>query len=632
LARGLAYLTVLWMLGWFCPAQACAAAKLGDVTDGSRAVSVHKIPLLTEAEEDDGQGEQIYADDEPLLPFSTKQTCGACHSYDVIKTGWHFNSTDSNMPAGRAGHPWIVAEPGEVTQIPLSYRRWAGTFDPNQLGISPAAFVRLFGRQMPGGGPGEMVDKSDNPDEVLRAYVTGSLEINCLACHDAHYGYNQADFATQVRRGNLRWAATAASEFGSVTGSTKKLSNMYDFRAPELPADATVRPPVVTYRKSTFDEKSNVTFDIKREVPNERCYFCHSQIDITGGHPEKWQDDEDMHLSAGLKCVDCHRNGLDHNITRGYECEWKTSDNPLAARASCEGCHLGDGSDSPTGGRFAAPVPRHAGIPPIHFEKLSCTACHSGPWPGKSAIRVKTALAHAMGTLGSNKSADMLPHIIYPVFAKGADGKIGPYKLIWPAYWGRMKGGKIEPVKLDIVKSITGSVLAAGDVPRSGDWPKLTDEQLTKCLSLLSAKAPDDVKSVYVAGGRVYMLDENGKLTSSENASAGPYMWAVAHNVRPAAQSLGVRRCEDCHSTDSPFFFGQVPVDTPVVSAAGVVKQMIDFQGLNRRYMWFFAFSFVFRPWLKVVVLLSALVILGVLVLYALRALGFVARVFVGKD
>ncbi len=629
----MSYLTVVWlcMPFFFGLPGAFADEKLGDVSDGGRSVSVHVMPLLTEGESD-GEGEQIYADDEPLLPFSTRQTCGECHSYATIRRGWHFNDVEPNVAAGRAGHPWILSEPGAATQIALSYRRWPGTFAPKRLGMTPAAFVRFFGRQMPGGGPGEMVERSDEPEEVLRGYVTGPLEINCLACHDAHYGYDQSEFAVQIARQNFRWAATAASEFASVTGSTAKVPNMFDFRISEVFDDPKIRPPTVTYRKSAFDEKSNVVFDIEREVPNQRCYFCHSSIDAVDEQPEKWQVDEDIHISAGLKCVDCHRNGLDHNITRGYECEWQTSDNPLAARSSCEGCHLGDGSAAPVAGRFAAPVPEHPGIPPVHFEKLTCTACHSGPWPGQIAIRTKTAMAHAMGTLGSNKSVDMLPHIVYPVFAKNTEGKIGPYKLIWPAYWGRMKGDNVEPVKLDIVKSIAVSVFAAGDIPRSGDWPKLTDEQITKCLSLLASKVPDDAKAVYVAGGRVYMLDKNGKLTSGENDSARPYMWAVAHNVRSAAQSLGVRRCEDCHSTDSPVFFGQVPVDTPVVSVAGAARQMIDFQQLSRRYTWFFAFSFVFRPWLKVVVLLSAVVILGVLVLYALRALGFVARVFVGKD
>ena len=32
-------------------------------------------------------------------------------------------------------------------------------------------------------------------------------------------------------------------------------------------------------------------------------------------------------------------------------------------------------------GRMGAPEPIHKGLPPVHLEKLSCTACHSGQFP-----------------------------------------------------------------------------------------------------------------------------------------------------------------------------------------------------------------------------------------------------------
>jgi len=58
---------------------------------------------------------------------------------------------------------------------------------------------------------------------------------------------------------------------------------------------------------------------------------------------QKWVEDEDVHLTAGLKCVDCHRNGIDHNIIRGYAEEADISQNPLAATSTCEACHLPQG-------------------------------------------------------------------------------------------------------------------------------------------------------------------------------------------------------------------------------------------------------------------------------------------------
>jgi hypothetical protein len=496
-------------------------------------------------------------------------------------------------------------------------------------------FLQYFGRQMPGGGIGEMVDKTDNPDEVLRAGITGQLEIDCLACHNISPGQDMgsaAGFAIQVIRGNYRWAATASSEFAYVTGSTKGLPESYDFREPFVSSDSKARPPVVEYDKGAFGHNDWVRFDVSVQILKQRCYFCHSSVDIYDGMTEKWSADEDIHLAAGLSCVDCHRNGLQHNITRGYAGEPNDSNNVLAAHSSCEGCHLNADSNTPAGGRFAAPVPKHPGIPPIHFEKLSCTACHSGPWPKNELVRTKTAQAHALGVAGANKSGDVLPHLVYPVFAKTQDGKIAPHKLFWPAYWAAMDGNNITPLNMDTVKAATGKVITKAAYSKTGDWPSLKEEDIAKVLSVMASDTASGAKPVYIAAGKLYLLDEAGKLVSAENKIAAPYLWPIAHDVRPAAQSLGVRSCQDCHSTDSPFFFGLVPVDSPLKSATATGLEMVKFQDLPRFYTKAFAWSFVFRPWLKVVTLACCAVIAGVLLLYALKALYFVARILVGRE
>src|SRR5213592_3522378 len=74
----------LLVLGWLAlagtaaPADNASKPKLGDTPDGSRARPVHIIPLR------DAEGAVIRPGDRPLLPFSTRQTCGAdCH--DVQK-------------------------------------------------------------------------------------------------------------------------------------------------------------------------------------------------------------------------------------------------------------------------------------------------------------------------------------------------------------------------------------------------------------------------------------------------------------------------------------------------------------------------------------------------------------------
>jgi len=616
---------------------------LGDESDGSRAHPVHLIPLFSE-NEDGEQGEIISPNDDPLLPFSNRWTCGGCHSYGIISKGWHFNAVDPNVVPGRPGQPWILADARTGTQIPLSYRPWPGTFKPEQVGLTDREFTKYFGRHTPGGAAGEL--ETEEPDEIMREFISGKLEINCLSCHNAQFAHNQGECFLQVARENFRWASAATCEFASVSGSAKDMPDTYDPFMPELPEDPKKIPPAITYRKTAFDQDNNVSFNIVREVPDHRCYFCHSNLYIDNADTEKWTSDEDIHLTAGMKCVDCHRNGIGHNIIRGYDEEAGITQNPLAATSSCEGCHLPEGEEEPKAGRLGAPIPKHIGIPTIHFEKLTCTACHSGPWPGEKTILTKTSRAHRLGTIGVNKSHEALPHIIAPVFAKqggiGAAyigklllmeaGKIAPHKMIWPAYWGILEDDKVTPIDIETVRQTVGEVFAGVELPASGDWPDLTtEEHITKALRELQKVVKGE--AVYICGGKLYSLKirRTAVLVSYEHFAAQSYLWPIAHNVRPAAQSLGVRYCTDCHATDAPFFFGDVAVDSPIV-AGRKAKKMIEFQDINPFYAWAFASSFVFRPFMKFICLGSCAVLGLVLLLYALKALTCVVKVLAGEN
>jgi len=623
------------------PAAAAETGQklLGDESDGSRALPIHRIELLAEPSEDGAEPIKIDPNidtaEEVLLPFSTRLTCGECHSYGIINKGWHFNSVDPNAEAGRPGQPWIYVDVRTGTQIPLSYRSWPGTFKPEQFGLSEREFTKIFGRQMPGGGPGE----TDDRDDVMRQYVSGKLEVNCLACHNGDPRHDQGGttgYAVQVSRGNFRWAAAASSGLATVTGSADDMDVMYDPFDPfsvETAQSGTRKPPTITYHKNVFDHDNNVFFDILREVPSHRCYFCHSNLYIGSEESEKWSEDEDIHLKSGLTCVDCHRNGMDHNIIRGYEGEEDESGNELVAAFSCEACHLGEHSASePTAGRLSAPVPEHFGIPPVHFEKLTCTACHSGPWPDDETHLTKTSRAHRIGTPNVNKAHEMLPHIASVVFAKQADGKIAPQKLVWPAFWGVLKDDGVVPVELGTVTKVIEDVLSKEEFPFSGDWPDLTEDHIAKGLTALASDGSAEGKVVYVAGGRLYNLDDSGQLSEQkDHPAAKPCLWPIGHDVRPAAQSLGIRYCTDCHGTNAPFFFGDVTVDTPVAAARGT-KKMVEFQDISPSYAWAFAFSFVFRPWMKVVVIASCAVMAFVLLLYGLKALGCVVKTLAGEN
>ena len=399
--------------------------KLGDNSAGSRGQPAHIIPLR------DPEGDTIQPGDRHALPFSVEQTCGGdCHDVQAVSRGWHFNSFNQGVQAGRKGQPWLLVDRETGTQIPVSNRPWPGTWRPQQVGMSNAQFASKFAGRMAGGVP---------EDRSGRWQVTGKVEVNCLACHDASPTYDQAEYARQIGQENFRFAPTAASGLGQVTGSTKEMPDMFDYLLPHRVEDSLqVKTPKVDYGASRFLPSGKMAFDIVREVKSNRCYYCHTNVDTKETGAEHWKSKEDVHMARGIACVQCHRHGLDHNMTRGGEKE--------NISLSCKGCHM-ESND------MGAPRPAHKGMPPIHLEKLTCTACHSGPAPEANTTRqLKNGMTHGLLEFGTNKSVQALPHISYPVFARGEDGKIGPNRIVWPAFWGRMRAGTVQPLNPEVVK------------------------------------------------------------------------------------------------------------------------------------------------------------------------------------
>jgi len=590
---------------------------IGDESDGSRAVPVHLIKLIDE------QGQEISPEDDPILPFSTRQTCGLCHNYDVIKTGRHFNLADSNVPSGRSGEGWIFVDAATGTQVPVSYRKWPGTFTPRQVGISDWRFLRLFGRQMTGGGVGEL-ENLEEPQEIIRGFVSGKLEINCLACHNGAAVHDQGQYGLQIERENFRWAAAATCGFAPVSGSAKDMSDDYDYLMPDVPDDPKLVTPGITYRANSFDAKKQVFFDIVTKIPSQRCYFCHSNKIIGKDQPERWAVDEDVHMAAGLNCVDCHRNGLDHNITRGYENNTDNYQGTSIESWSCEGCHVQ--------GRLGAPrfETAHKGLTPMHFEKISCTGCHSGSLPVQQTRMVKTSRAHALGTYNAAKADDALPHIQTPVFTADSSGKIGAHNLIWPAYWAVIQDQKVAPISIELLKQVAGKLFAA-ESPVGDGRGAIDTEKINEVLGLLSSSAAIEGKPVYISGGMLFAVD-GGKLSEEPHPAAQPYRWAIGHNVRPAAQSLGLGGCGDCHSPDAPFLFGKVTLDSPVVSHAGRVVQMSRFQHMDVNSMKVFARLYVFRPLLAFIVLVCSALVGLIILLYGLKCLECVLKLIAHAD
>jgi hypothetical protein len=203
--------------------------------------------------------------------------------------------------------------------------------------------------------------------------------------------------------------------------------------------------------------------------------------------------------------------------------------------------------------------------------------------------------------------------------------------MIWPAYWAVLKNEKISPINLDIAKPVVSKFITEKMLSLTGDWPALAAQDVKKILKSLADQKLVDGEPVYICGGKLYQLNNAGQLSKQENPAAAPYLWPIAHDIRPAAQSLGVRKCQDCHDTAQPFFFGKVEVDTPIVTDRKA-STMIEFQQLSPFYTKIFAMSFMFRPWLKILTLASCALISAVLLLFGLKALAFVTKKLSDKD
>ena len=593
---------------------------------------------------DDGKAQEPKAN-----PYSTAQTCGKCHDYDTISEGWHFNADAGTAKPGRPGEPWILTDPATHTQIPLSYRGWAGTFKPSDIGLSDFEFLTNFARHFPGGGVGEPDKIKSTDPQMGRLLITGKMEIDCLICHQTTGRYDHEARYHALNAQNFRWTPAIAAGLG-VFSSFKSAGSIADSWRPGRPAPSTL--PVIKYDRARFDTENNVVFQVSRRPPVNNCYYCHTSESNLGG--ARWHSDADVHIKAGLLCVDCHRNGLDHAIVRGYEGEIHdrvVSDSMISLRArlllrddpalnednagklarqqlqseagmietlTCRGCHLS--------GRLGAPRLVHKGLPPIHLERLSCTACHSGPVPASEPQVVHTSLAHKLGLPAPERGKNTAPVILEPVFLRGADGKIAPYKMVWPSYWARLNGTNLTPMRPDeAAKTVTLPQPSSDEAARDPYHAKpLTDRQIQQALESFPSE-PSKGEPVFIAAGKMYRV-EKGALSSAESPAAKPYAWALAHDVRPAAQGLGARGCADCHASDAPIYFATVAARGPVEARRGLSREMWEMRGDDKAAASFFAFTFHFRPLLKCVVFAAALVVLGVLLHYGLRGLGAITR------
>jgi hypothetical protein len=205
------------------------------------------------------------------------------------------------------------------------------------------------------------------------------------------------------------------------------------------------------------------------------------------------------------------------------------------------------------------------------------------------------------------------PSVVEPIFARQPDGRIAPQRLIWPSYWGELKNDTIEPLALARVQ--TAAKVLSRSKAKSAPTGPLSDEEIGMMLADLEKSPAPGKKFVYMRDGRVHERDASGKLTSSVHPAVRPSLWPLGHDVRPAAQSLGIRGCTDCHARDAPLYFGRVATGADDVVP---IRAMHEVAMLDLRLARAWAAAFAFRP----VVVWSGIACAAVLAVLLLRCAG----------
>jgi hypothetical protein len=284
---------------------------------------------------------------------------------------------------------------------------------------------------------------------------------------------------------------------------------------------------------------------------------------------------------------------------------------------------------------MGAPLPAHRGLPLVHFEKLACTACHSGPLPEAEPTRIVNSIAHRLGS-PAHRSSDELPGIVAPVMlTHGPEARYSPHRMTWPAYWGIMKENSVMPLEpenafqltrtslkvrkdfseelIEVKPSLSDRKSILGDDRAKVKELDLSEEERKKVLAWTTLQGQKQLKSrladamtsiekanpgftaVYIAGGLGYRRNPSDKEDPVEvipaeelGDAAKPYAWPMAHDVRPARMSLGVQGCTECHHHDAPFFSSQITAvgTLPGFDTASVPVHQLQAVDIHRIDQW----------------------------------------------
>lgn len=568
-------------------------------------------------------------------PYSPKQTCGQCHDYEKITSGFHFMQGKGEQPTATQTErcQWALT-PGNYgglwcSPAPL-YRYLSPKENDNsdEMDMTSFSFITAgCGACHPGGGSMETDRNGNRYDEHMynagytsggvnnfdgdyyqaRWTETGVLEADCMICHQPSYSYDERN--RQLAKLNFRWAPTAAAQWAVVSGSVQEGV-----------------PVQVSYNMSAFGADGKISPDIVREPRTQACTNCHAQPGWKK-RGANYSERTDVHLRAGLKCVDCHPAGsmaFDPRINEREMHQFAKGDDPggLARNdldntmLDCEYCH--------SNGHLGAPIAKHKWLPPLHLDKVACQTCHIPQRTVKAAqvqagdvfnpdTKIPSKGKHLWTFYGPDMQYynhygnltmigfDDKPTDIYtPTLAK-YNGKIYPVNRvhsIWPGIQTEGKPGLMQPRMSDIynmwatfrANPETYTQLAK-IVDDNGDGViEINNEEEIDALIEAVTKMLLDIhypmtgkRVVWVMNDRVYSSGKDYTTIDKHSWEASPYanVHKYNHDVFPARSALGMNGCNDCHAGDSQFFYNQALVYPFDANANPVTQPQYKLMGLS---------------------------------------------------
>jgi hypothetical protein len=534
-------------------------------------------------------------------PYSTRQTCGACHDVEKIGQGYHFimdwDKADDHRFKDKKT-PWLVSTglTGGLTPVGFFLLAKKENTFPEEMDLTSFNFISRFPKASkgyqkpgcagchPGGGMLERDREGFRYDQRLtknpgltntldgdyyqsRWDKTGVIEPDCFFCHSSRYQM-QTRFR-QLKQLNFKWAGVAASGIGQVTGRVDK---------GEIPR--------VLYNRRLFNQDGSFVMPEMVFKPRaENCLLCHATIDM-GKRGTTWNDplNPDVHHLAGLTCIDCHFGDINHNFAKGNAAANTVRDDLDNTMRSCRDCH--------TTGYKGATRMVHQKIRKHHLDTLSCEACHI-PQLNRSAIGamcLNTGQFGKHGQINTHRYGE--PEAWKPAYVirrKDRDqiSRITPVNPIYASlFTNRETNGNHVPLFLSEVKI---AYEGCKDQMRQKKPPYdfHAPRDIVLMLNTLTRTLADNRRFSTIApcfhdGDTLYFLNTQSALTQKKDSSwvsKLPY-FSISHNVAPAHKALGANGCTDCHAKDAHLFNGRVVTDYFSNKGNPVTIPMAAFLGL----------------------------------------------------